>query len=347
MKFCLFILIFCILVYLTVSPSRPIHYSINSSNGKIYHGVYPGGFTGEEDDFSELDVISYEKSVEKKVAWVYFSNNWYKSRKFPQEKVDWINKRGSVPFIRLMLRCAANRGSTEDTFTLANINAGVFDDDLKDWFYNARKVRTPIFVEYGIEVNGEWFPWNGQWNGKEKGPEEFKSAYRRIIDISRHVGATNILWSFHIDDDDTPDVQWNKFENYYPGDEYIDFFTVSIYGMLTPADSQIRIFSEQLKKVYPRLLKLSPQKKIIIIEFGTTLNNPHVNQEVWAKSSLLELTSNNWENIIGFSWWNEAWHNKKIASTTMRVQDNPKLSNVFKNILKDPKISDSVSFNVE
>ncbi|MEO8205243.1 MAG: hypothetical protein ABI615_03625, partial [Chthoniobacterales bacterium] len=50
---------------------------------KFYHGVYPGGISGEEDDLTPGDLASYEKAVGRRAAWVYFSNNWYVDHKFP------------------------------------------------------------------------------------------------------------------------------------------------------------------------------------------------------------------------------------------------------------------------
>ena len=79
--------------------------------GQLYHGVYPGGKTGEEDDLTLQDLATYETAVGAKAAWVYFSNNWYRSRKFPKATAEWIRQSGAVPFIRLMLRTSA----AEDT----------------------------------------------------------------------------------------------------------------------------------------------------------------------------------------------------------------------------------------
>ena len=73
-------------------------------SGRFYHGCYPGGVTGEEDDITALDVQNYEDVVGQKADWVYFSNNWYADRRFPAETAGWIRNRGAVPYIRLMLR---------------------------------------------------------------------------------------------------------------------------------------------------------------------------------------------------------------------------------------------------
>jgi hypothetical protein len=342
----LFNLLLLILLYTLPEKKYNSCYNIKS-NGTLYHGVYPGGFSGEEDDFSELDVNSYEKHVEKKVAFVYFSHNWFKSHKFPTKMVDWIYARGSTPYIRLMLRSNNfNQGFNEKDYSLSRVNSGELDEDLISWFKVAASYNKPMLVEYGIEVNGEWFPWNGTWNGREKGPELFKEVYKKLIRMSRSCGARNIIWSFHLDSNEFPLDDWNDFENYYPGDEYIDLYTVSVYGMLTPADKGIIVFENKLNNVYPRIRKLSPTKQFMVIEFGSTLHNPYQNQEKWAQESLNSIFSGNWIGLIGFSWWNEFWHNPgSIEDSTMRVQDNPELAKVFRDTFKSkPNLSETLQF---
>ncbi len=45
------------------------------------------------------------------------------------------------------------------------IIAGEFDEDFLNWFEDAREFGKPILVEFGVEMNGGWFPWNARWNG--------------------------------------------------------------------------------------------------------------------------------------------------------------------------------------
>ncbi len=170
--------------------------------GKLYHGVYPGGQSGEEDDITRADVQSYVDTVGQDVAWVYFSHNWYKSRAFPRATAEMIRNAGAVPFIRLMLRSSAEQNVAEPLFTLDAIIAGEFEADLDAWGVAAREFGTPLLVEWGTECNGEWFPWNGAWNGADAtdgfgdpdtpdGPERFVAAYRHIAARIR-AGATAI-----------------------------------------------------------------------------------------------------------------------------------------------------------
>jgi hypothetical protein len=302
--------------------------------GKTYHGVYPGERTGEEDDVTLADLQSYERTVGKTAAWVYFSNNWYRNRRFPLATAIWIHSTGSVPFIRLMLRDSPDQYQNH-YFTLSRIIRGDFDADLKAWARAARNFGSPLLVEYGTEVNGYWFPWNGQWNGGPAGPARFRDAYRHIIQVMRQEGTSNIMWVFHVNTNDLPNVSWNRFENYYPGDTYIDWVGLSAYGAQTPMDAWCDSFRDMLDSSYPRLIRMSPTKPVIVLEFGVTSGNPLCDQTTWARKALVDLINFRWGHIIGFSWWNEKWENddNPAHNTDMRVQDNPGLGKVFRGLV--------------
>jgi hypothetical protein len=309
--------------------------------GKIYHAVYPGDITGAEDTISLARLQEYEQAAGKLTAWVYFSNEWGTGRSFPTATVTWIRDHGSVPYIRLMLR--SEPGSVpEQTFTLERIIRGDFDADLRSWAQGARAYGDPLIVEYGTEVNGEWFPWNGKWNGagaktgygdpdQADGPERFRDATRRIIDIFRQENTLNITWIFHANNGDYPEVSWNTLENYYPGDEWIDWLAVSAYGAQTPQDDWCDPFTQSMDAAYPRLASLSANKPIIVAEFGVTQGNPLCSQADWTNNALTDLIARRWPRVIGFSWWNEGWENddNPLHNSNMRVQDNPALAAVF------------------
>ncbi len=314
--------------------------------GHFYQGVYPGGLTGEEDDLTLNDLRAYEQAAGKTAAWVYFSNNWYRQREFPTETAEWIRAAGSIPYVRLMMRSDAVQNRAEPEFTLARIINGDFDEDLRAWARAARDFGSPLLAEYGTEVNGEWFSWNGAWNGggaladygdpaQPDGPERFRDAYRHIIQIARAEGAANILWVFHANNQDLPDEAWNRLEQYYPGDEWIDWLGVSVYGAQTPLDEEWPAFREMLDAVYPRLAALAPAKPIVVLEFGVTAGNPHGDQAEWAETALTDLLTGRWPRVVGFSWWNERWPNDDDPAhdSDMRLQNNPALAAVFRKVV--------------
>ena len=148
----------------------------------------------------------------------------------------------------------------------------------------------------------------------------------------RGADATNIIWVFHVNNEDIPEKSWNRFEQYYPGDQWVDWLGVSVYGPQTPMDNDYESFQHALNRVYARLAGLTADKPIAVLEFGVADNNPRFNQASWANKALRDLTKFRWPRIIGFSWWNEAWENDNNPAhdTTMRVQDNPNLARIFK-----------------
>jgi hypothetical protein len=313
--------------------------------GSLYHGAYPGGVSGSESKLTIDDLRSYESAAGKSAAWVFFSDNWFESRAFPLETVTWIREAGSIPYIRLMLRSSEEQGIAEPVYFLQAILDGEFDTDLKNWCASARNFGTPILAEYGTEVNGDWFSWSGVWNGADEtagygdpneadGPERFRDAYRHIIDVCRAAGAENIAWVFHLNAGDWPQEDWNRFENYYPGDDWIDWVGISFYGAQTPQADDWEEFRDGMDEVYPRVDALTSGKPIIIAEFGVTKNNPLGDQAEWARAALEDITSFRWQRIIGFSWWNDIWQNDDDPAhdTTMRLQDNPQLSAVFQEL---------------
>src|SRR6266513_3348503 len=106
--------------------------------GKLYHGLYWGGVGTDthdptEHDVTPNDVARYEHAVGKKAAWIYFSNNWFESRKFPAEMCGWIHGLGKVPYVRLMLRSDVDQRHLEKVFSLQKIIAGDFDSAFRNW----------------------------------------------------------------------------------------------------------------------------------------------------------------------------------------------------------------------
>jgi Glycosyl hydrolase family 26 len=311
-------------------------------SGKFYHGFYYDGVGTDthdptEHDVTPSDVQHYEQTVGAKTTWVYFSDNWFESRKFPRATCDWIRQLGKVPYLRLMLRSSVDQSRPEKIFALKKIIAGDFDDDLLAWAREAKSFASPILIEWGTEPNGKWFSWNGKWNGgATRGPATYIAAYRHIVDLMRKEGADNLQWVWHVNWFDDPEEKWNTFENYFPGDNYCDWVALSIYGPLTPRTTDgTESFCSKLAEAYPRLANIAPNKPIIIAEFGCDLHNKHCNAADWAHGALEEIFSGRWPALIGFCWWNEGWQNddNKKHDTDMIVWHDAPLLHVFQSDL--------------
>jgi hypothetical protein len=335
------LLLLCVLSLAAVQPSgtdtrahtRPSMIVADPPAGKLYFGVFPGSRDGMGSDVSASDFAAFTRATGKKPTWVYFCHNWYESPEFPVDTASWIRANGSIPYIRLMLLSGRTIPCPDPLYTLENILRGRFDAELRRWMRNAKNFGTPLLAEYGVEVDGFWFPWNGLWNREggsyEDSVERFRKAYRHIIRIAREEGAFNVRWVFHVDPFDQPLDEWNRFEHYYPGDAWIDWVGVSVYGRQAPSDQYYPSFRTLMDGAYSRLTKLT-NKPVIVCEFGTIADS---GQTRWARAALDDVLGNRWPRVIGFSWWNAAFFNDVVdprGHSDMRVQGNPALSALFR-----------------
>jgi hypothetical protein len=312
--------------------------------GQLYHGVYVGNDTGAEDVVSPTLLDEYENAVGKKAAWVYFSHEWSNGRAFPAAKAEWIRARGAVPYIRLMLRSDPGIYLDEPLYTLEAILEGKFDADLRAWGQAAAAFGTPIIVEWGTEANGDWFSWNGVYNGGAgTGPALFREAFRYMVYSMKNQGAYNITWVWHVNASDFPSAGWNALENYFPGNDIVDWIGLSAYAAQSSLDPFWYDFGFTLDFVMPRLIKIAPYKPVIVAEFGAPAGHPSGTPQVWADWALQQMIDGRWPSVKGFSWWNEAWStvvppNTQPTKVEMRVQRSSQLSAVFRSRLNNPNV---------
>jgi len=314
--------------------------------GLLYHGVHAGLSLSCGSAFSADELAAYETAAGKRAAIIGMDQNWFQGQTFPRAAASWITARGSVPYIRLMLWSGPQQYRNETAYSIENILAGRLDDAFRRWARDARDFAKPLLVEFGTEVNGNWYPWSGcrHGAGEQKaygdpsapdGPERFRDAYRRIITLMRGEGAGNITWVFHVNYCDWPDEPWNRLEHYYPGGDYIDWLGISVYGQQRPGTGGSPEFREIMDSVYPRLIKMCSDKPVFIAEFGTVQGSGADSQGRWAQKALADLAGGRWPRVAGFSWWNRAWQNDRNPAhdSSMRIQDNPALAAVFRELV--------------
>ena len=119
---------------------------------------------------------------------------------------------GTVISLNLMsLQYSSQRNDT----LLREIAQGAWDSTLAVFARQAKQVAVPVYLRFGYEMNGYWFPWG------EK-PADFVSAWNHVHRIFAQEQADNVKWVF------APGVLWGgmKAENgimpYYPGDSLVD-----------------------------------------------------------------------------------------------------------------------------
>jgi hypothetical protein len=265
-----------------------------------------------------------------------------------------LRDKGSIPFIRLMMRSHQFSLQPDEYFTLRRIISGEFDCDLKRWADAAVEFGTPLIVEYGTEVNGDWFPWSAPYNleegetmekdaGPAKVPGLFKSAFRHIVELMRERGAYNITWAFHIYSENYPQGRyWNQPKNYYPGDDVVDWVGISAYASEKPCDHRCPSFESLMTSTLAMMAEATTTKPFFLFELGVTDNNPGCDAKAWLTAAMNDLLTGRWPNVKGFAWWNENWMNGRPASctaptdeTVMMVQKSSILGSTLRQALAD------------
>lgn len=224
---------------------RPEHRASDISNQKVSDGqILPpkkGCFVGVfprwgdlEDSVNAQELKRLEDLSGKAAAIVPFSNFWgenYASRK----QLDEIAGYGAAPLLRLMPWGEPywEPFAYQPDYSLQKIINEDFDLFLSDWADQIKEFGKPVMITFEVEMNGNWFPWSGvfQGRGKTSGygdpkkadrPEKYVDAYRYIIKLFRDREVSNVTWLFQPNRESYPDKQWNSLEVYYPGNNYID-----------------------------------------------------------------------------------------------------------------------------
>jgi hypothetical protein len=310
----------------------------------MYQGAFPN-MGATEDSVTKERILAFDSLTGNPVVWVYFSNNWFKGIKFPKTEVEVISSLNKIPFIRIMPRSGFINGSQDPVYTLQKITDGVFDEELTQYARDAKNIKTGLIMEFGTEVNGSWFSWNGKYNGggnkkeygdpkKYDGPERFRDAYRHIIDIFRNEGAKNVTWVYHVNSNSVPKKKWNTMQAYYPGDDYIDWIGASIYGAQVPGERG-KEFTDIMDECYDEICNVSKNKPLAVLEFGVIEDPAVVNKPEWIGNALQSLINERYPRIKAISYWNSKWQNENGRISDMRLDSSPESIETFKKLIND------------
>ena len=136
-----------------------------------------------------------------------------------------------------------------------------------------------VYIRLGHEMNGNWYHWSVAFN-KYITTNDYKSMWvrtRQVFDSILNSTTVNNVTST-VDQSTRIQFVWNpnnfdaggiKAEEYYPGDEYVDYFGMDVYNPLNHCyGGQSPIASVLMIPMIQRFQALSPNKSIGVPEFG-------------------------------------------------------------------------------
>ena len=215
---------------------------------------------------------------------------------------DWIKKikKEIKPYPNIMIQIGLNlRINGEDK--TKEISQGKYDKELTKLAKTIKEIKSPVFIRIGYE-----------FDKKEKYiPKDYIAAFRYIVNLFRKNKIENFasVWC------SCPYGGTEPFKPYYPGDEFVDWFGIDIFG--------VELFKDNKYKPIKDFLKMSlKHKKPVMIGESSAIKIGIKNQQIWKEwfipyfkfikdnSQIKAFCYINWD--WGKDWKTPRWMNARI-----------------------------------
>jgi hypothetical protein len=241
----------------------------NTESLKTPNHMLLGAFDNQsKNDFQS--VVRLENIVETHFPIIHIYSAWgsKKEQRFPVTRIKAIQELGSVPLITWEPWLTdfdqeehpeIKDRDVRDKNGMADIAKGVYDFYLDNWIADLKELENPIFLRWAHEMND---PYRYAWGPQNNDVSDFVAAYQHVYDYFKKAGVTNVIWVW------SPHIAYGYFDEYYPGDEYVDWVGVGTLNYGTVAKwSNWWSFDEIFGRHYNALEKFN--KPIMISEFGS------------------------------------------------------------------------------
>jgi beta-mannanase len=172
---------------------------------------------------------------------------------------------GSTPLITWEAWGPAPMTVANNTFPLSKIAAGTFDAYIDSWAVGLRTYGGPVMLDFGHEMDGDWYPWGYGVNGNTVA--QYIAAFRHVHDRFVLAGATNVQFVWN------PNV-WNVAgvdqAVFYPGDAYVDWLAIDVYNWGTAGGGWGTLaYGLTVVQTYARVAALNSTKPMMLAEWGS------------------------------------------------------------------------------
>lgn len=181
------------------------------------------------------------------------------------------------------------------------IAKGRYDLYVRRWARDARAYGKPILMRFMHEMNGSWYPWSVDINGNSAAA--FRAAWRRVHDIFRREGATNVGWVFSVDSfaGGTPTSR-RQLDHFYPGSNYVDWVGLSGFNWGRGPRTRILTFERVFRRAYDVIKGYG--KPIILAEAGTAANDV-TTAPTWVRDAMRS-TTRRFPRVKALVWYDSA-----------------------------------------
>jgi len=236
----------------------------------------------------------FDQDAGRRPQIIQWYTDWAGLQPFPVENAAAVRARGQTPLITWEpwdWRGTANQPAYSD----ASILAGTHDAYITRWAQGAAAYGTSVYVRWGAEMNGNWYPWDPGVNGNTAG--EYVAAWRHVRALFDSAGATNVKWVWA---PTTGYVGSTPLAGVYPGDAYVDLVGVDGYNWGTTQPwSSWQSFSQVFDATITEIRSLT-QKPLWITETASTEQGG--NKAAWVTDMFSTLQRDT--RITGLVWFN-------------------------------------------
>jgi beta-mannanase len=232
------------------------------------HGCLTGAFVCEGAPSKE-DTARFKAKAGKAPKIIMWFHAFVLGFDFPAQSCNAVYDANAYTFIRL--EPWSWRGKDDNSFSLEDIIRGRFDEGLERFAQGAKVWGRPLFLAFGHEMNGNWYPWS-------EDPAKYKAAYKHVFDIFKKAGAENITWVWN------PNVEpLDGVMDYYPGGRYVDWIGIDGFNWGNTQDFSSWLSFDQIFGRACSLFQSSSNKPLMISEFASAEQGG--NKAAWIKAT--------------------------------------------------------------
>lgn len=293
------------------------------------HEIYIGY---EGDDMSENQLQNFASAMGK-TPYLYGFFQWFNGGSGnPSSKLKEIESlcdrsicRGVIMSWQPLDRAYTIGGDESlDTTTIDRINAGYYDNYITTVAQAFHNFPYTKLITFGCEVNGQWI-------GYGYSATAYKNAWHHVVDIFKENNAKVdfVYQPVHAPENNNEHHYPNRgyIQDYYPGDDYVDWLSVSCHGSVWVNFGTVQ---EAFSQTNYLTLCTTTNKPFIFSEMGAApdWNNPTrptLDDRVAWLNSFFEFC-NNQPSVKGFVYYD-------YDQTTLLSE--PSLADTFKNAITD------------
>ncbi len=320
-----FVLVLVLLA--VVSGCRELNEQLQKQNTRqLYFGIAVAGLPSQPDVFQ-----SKEKDTGLPVSMVNFFLQWPQDPEelnFPGKTLEAVHSFGAMAVLTWEPMYYDQHGR-EHMIRARDIVQGRYDHYIDGFASRIRDLEYPVIIRFAHEMNLERYHWGG--SREEYGPESpgrYRDMFRYVAQRFDKAGAENALFAFCPNAESLPSPQgeegaeWNRAENYYPGDEYVDVLGMDGYnwGKTHTLEehgwqSRWQSFEEIFEPVYQELRSISRYKPLFVFE--TAAPQEGGDRDLWVRKAFE--TAREW-GLQGIFWFQV----DKEANWRLRAGDDCK-----------------------